>query len=86
LEELFKACDGSQADKQKPPFDAVKPGSYEFPKGDSAKVEYYDDKNNDKCFGYLKVTIDGKKHTLTFEFMGIKNGTTKKLDEKTINY
>lgn len=86
LEELFKACDGSKAKAQKPPFDAVKPGTFQFPNGDSATVEYYDDKKQDACFGYLKVTIDAKKRTLKCEFMGVGNGKTKKLDGETYRF
>jgi hypothetical protein len=80
LEKLFKACDGSKADKEKPPFDAVLPGSYQFPKGDSAQVEYYDDEKEDSLFGYLKVTVDARKQTLKCELIGVNKGKTKKLD------
>ena len=43
------------------------PGSFKFPKGDKAKVEFYADGNTDE-FGYLKVTI--KARTLTVKFTG----------------
>jgi hypothetical protein len=80
LEKLFKACDGSKAKKQKAPFDAVLPGSYQLPKGDSAQVKYYDDEKKDSLFGYLKVTIDAKKQTLQCDLIGVTKGGTKKLD------
>jgi hypothetical protein len=38
----------------------------------------------DGCFGYLKITIDAKKQTLTCQFMGIKKGKAVSLDEETI--
>ena len=84
LEELFKACDGTSQKVQAPPFPAVAPGSFQFPKGDSAEVEYYDDKDSGGSFGYLKVTIDAKARTLTCQFMGVKNGKAVSLDNQTI--
>jgi hypothetical protein len=84
LEKLFKGCDGTKAKKEKPPFDAILPGSYQLPKGDSAQVEYVDDEKNDDLFGYLKVTIDAKKQTMTCELIGVKNGKTKTLDNQTV--
>jgi acid phosphatase type 7 len=44
LEKLFHACDGTSQKASKPPFDAVKPEPFQFPKGDQAKVKYYDDR------------------------------------------
>lgn len=85
LEKLLEACDGSKPKTERlTPFPAVTPGSYQFPKGDSAEVEYYDDAMTDGCFGYLKITIDAKKQTLTCQFMGIKKGKAVSLDEETI--
>jgi len=87
LEQLFKPCDGSAVKEPsaKKPFPAVTPGSYKFPKGDSARVHYYDDQEKGNSFGYLKVTINAKKQKLTCEFMGIKNGNVKSLDNKKIS-
>ena len=86
LEQLFEACDGTKQAPKNTPFPAVTPGSYAFPKGDSAQVDYYDDLNSGSSFGYLKVTIDGKKHELICEFMGIQNGKTQSISPVTISY
>lgn len=85
LERLFDACDGTLQKARKPPFDAVKPGSFQFPKRDQAKMKYYDDGEKGGHFGYLKVTIDGKKRSLTCKFMGVKGGNRKCLDKHTIS-
>jgi len=75
LEVLAQECDGTVGDKQKPPFAAVTPGSFKFPAGDSAQVEYYEDnKSHGSEFGYLKVTIKGRK--LKGEFMGATSHDT----------
>ena len=75
LEVLAEECDGTVGDKQKPPFAAVTPGSFKFPAGDSAQVEYYEDnKSHGSEFGYLKVTIKGR--TLKGEFMGATSRDT----------
>jgi hypothetical protein len=69
LEELFQPCDGTlESEPRMPPFPPVKPGMFEFPEGDSAEVEAFDDKN----FGYLKVTVDAKAHTLTSKLIAVK--------------
>src|SRR5271165_2109206 len=86
LEDLFKACDGTKHDALKAPFDVVKPGSFQFPKGDSAQVEYYDDGDEGGHFGYLKVTLDAKARTLTCQFMGVEDGKPVSLNTKTINF
>lgn len=86
LEELFEACDGSMKKAQKAPFDAVKPGSFEFPQGDSAQVEYYNDREAGGHFGYLKVTIDANARSLACDFTAVKNGTAVKLDGQTISF
>ncbi len=86
LEELFKACDGTKQGALKPPFDVVKPGSFLFPKGDSAQVEYYDDGDDGGHFGYLKVTLDAKARTLTGQFMGVGDGKAVNLNTKTISF
>lgn len=86
LEELFKACDGTKQDAQKPPFDVVKPGSFQFPAGDSAKVEYYDDGDKGAHFGYLKVTLDATKRSATIDFMGVQNGKVVSLNTKAISF
>jgi hypothetical protein len=84
LEELFQACDKTLQKANKPPFDAVKPKAFQFPKGDRAKVKYYEDKEKGGCFGYLKVIIDNNKRSLTCELMGVTDGKTKALDSHTI--
>ena len=71
---------------QKAPFDAVKPGSLELPQGDSALVEYYDDREAGGHFGYLKVTIDANAHSLACDFTAVKNGTAVKFDGQTISF
>ena len=59
------------------------PGSSQSPKGDSVQVEYYDDRETGGSFGYLKVTLDAKAHTLTCQFMAIRNGKVVELDGQT---
>ena len=45
------------------------PGSFQYPEGDSAQVEYYEDGNSDNSeFGFLRVTIQAR--TLTCQFIG----------------
>ena len=80
MEKLFDACDGTSQKAHKPPFDAVKPRSFQFPKGDQAKVKYYEDGEKGGRFGYLKVTIDSNKRSLTCKLMGVRDGKTKALD------
>jgi acid phosphatase type 7 len=84
LEQLFKSCSGTLQAATSMPAPAVKPGSFQFPKGDSAQVVYFDDKDSGGSFGYLKVTIDAKAHTLTCQFMGVKDGGPVSLDRQTI--
>ncbi len=43
LEVLSDGCDGKPGKPPKTPFRVVTPGSCKFPKGDSAKVEFYED-------------------------------------------
>jgi hypothetical protein len=85
LEKLFDACDGTLQKARRPPFDAVKPGSFQFSKGDQARVKCYEDEENGGHFGYLRVTIDDKERSLTCEFMGVKHGKAKSLDRHTIS-
>lgn len=82
LELLFEECDGSKGTKKKAPFPAVAPGSFQFPKGDSAQVEYYEDNHTDGSeFGFLKVTIKGRN--LKGEFIGATSNKT--LDKFKLN-
>jgi Calcineurin-like phosphoesterase len=74
LEVLAEACDGEIGDRKRAPFPAVTPGSFEFPAGDSAQVEYYEDGNSHGSeFGYLRVTLKGR--TLKGEFIGATSNT-----------
>jgi predicted phosphodiesterase len=84
LERLFDACDGTSQRSRKPTFAAVKPGSFGFPKGDRVKVKYFDDGKEGGHFGYVKVTIQSKKRSLTCKFMGVTDGRAEKLDKHTI--
>jgi hypothetical protein len=84
MEKLFDACDGTSQKASKPPFDAVKPRSFQFPKGDHAKVKYYEDGEKGGRFGYLKVTIHNNKRSLTCKLMGVTDGKTKALDSRKI--
>lgn len=78
LEVLAELCDGETGASQVTPFPAVTPGSFQFPAGDSAQVEYYVDNNSDDSeFGFLKVTIEAR--TLTCQFIGATSHKT--LDE-----
>jgi acid phosphatase type 7 len=82
LEVLAEQCDGKIASTRPVPFPAVLPGSFEFPKGHSAQVEYYNDnESHHSQFGYLKVTV--KARTLTCQFVGAKSG--KIHDECTLD-
>jgi hypothetical protein len=73
LEVLARQCDGTIGKSRPAPFPAVLPGSFQFPKGDSAKVEYYEDNDSHHSqFGFLKVTIEAR--TLTGQFVGAKSG------------
>ena len=57
------------------PFPVVTPGSFKFPKGDSAEVEFYEDGGGDDGeFGYLKVTIKARK--LSVKFIGADSEKT----------
>jgi hypothetical protein len=67
LETLSEQCDGTKGTSRKAPFDAVTPGSFTFPNGESARVDYYEDHENGKSFGFLQVTIAGR--TLTGAFV-----------------
>ena len=53
-------------------------------KGDQAKVKYYEDGEKGGRFGYLKVTIDNHKRSLTCKFMGVTDRKTKALDSHKI--
>jgi hypothetical protein len=44
-----------------------------------------DDKKKDKRFGYLKVTVGAKAHTLTCQLMGVQGQKVKSLDSDTIS-
>jgi acid phosphatase type 7 len=69
LEVLPERCDGKSDKAPKAPFPVVTPGSFEFPKGNSAQVEYYQDGDSEDAeFGYVKVTIKGR--VLSVKFMG----------------
>jgi hypothetical protein len=75
LEVLSEKCDGKRKKPPKAPFPVVTPGSFKFPKGDKAEVEFYADGNTDDGeFGYLKVTI--KARTLTVKFIGVDSEKT----------
>ena len=75
LEVLSDGCDGKPGKSPKAPFPVVTPGSFKFPKGDSAEVEFYHDGDSDDAeFGYLKVTI--KERTLSVKFIGAESEKT----------
>jgi hypothetical protein len=75
LEVLSDGCDGKPEKPPKAPFPVVTPGSFKFPKGDSAEVEFYEDGGRDDGeFGHLKVTI--KARTLSVKFIGADSGKT----------
>jgi len=82
LEELAELCNGESGTSPVAPSPAVTPGSFQFPAGDSAQVEYYVDNNSVQSeFGFLKVTIEAR--TLTCQFMGATSHQT--LDEFTLD-
>ena len=75
LEVLSDQCDGEPGGSQTPPFPAVTPGSFQYPEGDSAQVDYYEDGNSDESeFGFLKVTIEAR--TLMCQFIGATSNHT----------
>ena len=75
LEVLSDQCDGEPGASQTAPFPAVTPGSFQYPEGDSAQVEYYEDGNSDKSeFGFPKVTIEAR--TLMCQFIGAPSNQT----------
>ena len=75
LEVLSDGCDGKPGKSPKAPFPVVTPGSFKFPKGDSAEVEFYEDGGGDDGeFGYLKVTIKARK--LSVKFIGADSEKT----------
>jgi hypothetical protein len=72
---LSDKCDGKRKKPPKAPFPVVTPGSFKFPKGDKAEVEFYaDGYSDDREFGYLKVTI--KARMLTVKFIGADSKKT----------
>jgi len=78
LEVLSDQCDGESGASQVAPFPAVTLGSFQFPVGDSAQVEHYEDNNSDDGeFGFVKVMIEAR--TLTCQFIGATSHKT--LDE-----
>jgi hypothetical protein len=82
LEVLSQQCDGDAGSPRKAPFPVVTPGSFEFPAGDSAQVEYYEDGDSKHSeFGFLRVTI--KARTLTAKFIGATSGDI--LDKFTLD-
>jgi len=56
VEEIVKNCDGTVGTEPVAPYPVVIPGGYNFPAGDSATVDAY----NDRDFGFLRFTSDGK--------------------------
>jgi hypothetical protein len=75
LEVLSDGCEGKPEKSPKAPFPVVTPGSFKFPKGDSAKVEFYADGDSDDGeYGYLKVTIKARR--LTVKFIGADSEKT----------
>jgi hypothetical protein len=82
LEVLSEPCSGDPGVSQTAPFPVVTPGSFQFPAGDSAQVEYYEDfSSSDSEFGFLKVTIEAR--TLTGQFIGATSHKT--LDQFTLD-
>lgn len=74
-EVLSDQCDGNTGASRSTPFPAEVPGSFQFPAGDSAQVEYYEDNNSkDSEFGFLKVTVEPPR--LTGQFIGATSGNT----------
>ena len=60
LEKLFDECSGGAGTPKTARFAAVTPGSFQFPKGDSARVEYFDDHTTGGAFGFLQVSLAGR--------------------------
>jgi hypothetical protein len=80
LENLFENCDGSKATKQKAPFPVVTPGSFTFPKGESAQVEAFEDKKRGDSYGFIQVSIEKRVLTCTFYDVAGTAGDTFQLD------
>jgi hypothetical protein len=64
VEKLSKTCSGATIPLPGVPFDVVLPLGSALPKGDSAKVVAY----NDKEFGFVRLTVDINQKTLIGEF------------------
>lgn len=64
VEELSKTCAGDTVTLPGLPFDAVLPAGLALPKGDSAKVVAY----NEKELGFVRLTVDINKKTVLGEF------------------
>jgi hypothetical protein len=64
VENLSTTCSGTAIALPAVPFDVVLPLGSALPKGDSAKVVAY----NDKEFGFLRFTVDINQKTVTGEF------------------
>lgn len=66
IEDLFEECDGTKGPKQNPPFPAVSPGSFQFPQGESARVDAFEDKKHNGMYGFVQVEIEARVLTCTF--------------------
>src|SRR5580704_11581764 len=64
VEKLSKTCSGAAITLPDVPFDVVLPTGTALPKGDSAKVVAY----NDKEFGFVRLTVDINEKTVIGEF------------------
>lgn len=56
VESLWEKCDKTNAQRRKPPFDAVLPPGQTLPASETARVVAY----NDKSFGFLRVTVNAQ--------------------------
>ena len=69
IEKISTTCAGDSVSLPGAPFDVVVPPGLALPKGDSAKVAFY----NDNDFGFLRLTVDKNQKTVIGEFFAVGN-------------
>jgi Calcineurin-like phosphoesterase len=67
VENLFETCTKTELERRPAPLDLVLPPGSDLPAGDTAKVVAY----NDTDFGFVRITVDINKNTLTGEFFAV---------------
>ena len=95
LEKLFEECNGSGGPSKTLPFPAAAPGSFALPKGDTASVEAYEDKDGEAypgtkrsggTYGFARVTINKRVLTCAYWNAPNKAGDSFSLNLDTHQY